>query len=312
MFMTKSQIKFKMLAVVVVMALVVPMVMMPGGVAQAQEKALPGDNNVEILSIKKLPVASTMVNGKSLDFGEYYKNELASQSGLTSKQKTRMLEIETSITQLIKQGRENEISNYLESEGFKKQKLTSDFGTLSTKYDVSFGQPDVWYDDDSNMWYVLCDFEWKTDANGIPKWYCNQSFHGNVGGYEAVGLYFTVSENIRIQDYLLRTYDFDRDTVYHWTVAEDWSNAGVVFSDQDEVVFDNTPFGVDYNFHKGIISMWFERLGHIDTGIKMQYVHTWSETIISNVNISTTGIGFNVVSGEKYWRGVSDPYYWSY
>ena len=40
MFITKNQMKFKLLAVVVIMALVVSMVMMPVGAAQAKENII--------------------------------------------------------------------------------------------------------------------------------------------------------------------------------------------------------------------------------------------------------------------------------
>ena len=40
MFIATNQIKFKLLAVVVIMALIVPMVMMPAGAAQAKENII--------------------------------------------------------------------------------------------------------------------------------------------------------------------------------------------------------------------------------------------------------------------------------
>lgn len=255
------------------------------------------------------------VNGKVQNIGQFIKSQYTPGKD-NAKDIVRRAKIEQTESNLIIQGREDQIDQYLISEGLTKQKVEKGFDILSTKSDVSWQAPDVWYDNDTGRYYAIAGYEWQFDTKGNPKWLADATLTGDMGGYDAVGIFFTDSasiNNIQVKDYMLRTYDSDNDTLYHWTRAEDWGSEGVVFSEQDKVVYgDNTPYnGWDYTFHKGYVSMWFDTTGPVNTGIKMNYVHTWDDAQISNVTVSTSGVSFSVTNSAKHWKGVTSPYYWS-
>lgn len=203
------------------------------------------------------------------------------------------------------------VDNFLKSQGMEVVVPNGIAQKDSVNSDVSYYSPSVYYDPGTGKYSINGSWQWKKNSSGIPIWYYDYSFPGNVGGSDAAGVWLSNPAGITLDSNIyLVTYDSNRGS-YTTSTAWDWNEYGAVFKLQDYSWYDSSlSWGENYNWDSGTVVLWTTVAGSGSTYLKTYLAHDWYAPEISSASIGPSGISFTLQDTTKSWQGTSSPYTW--
>ncbi|MEO6578826.1 MAG: hypothetical protein ABIO99_08020 [Candidatus Limnocylindria bacterium] len=163
---------------------------------------------------------------------------------------------------------------------------------------VALATPRAYLDVQAGAIAASATWKWKT-VNKVKCWTRETSaYGGNVGGFEAFGLYVDTPMNYKSGGGNSYT---ESGTRYRLSV-NDWNSYGIVVDGQDRSNTGNR----GYTWDHGNAWMYFNIKGcPARFTMKSKYAHTWSNTQISSLTMGTAGYSVTFSSSSSQWQAVN-------
>ncbi len=177
--------------------------------------------------------------------------------------------------------------------------LLGDMGIESLNTYVDCPCASIYYDDlDPSKFIASGFFFWDSGLweYDLPS-PCPQS--GNMGGTDAFGISFDKPITIYAKDFL--TWDRNGNLWEDTSIADTQNTYGVAFAENDQYF----SYGDDYTWDSGFVSVKFLPQQSGVYSAWQTLGHTWSTTGISNISISSSGIGVSFTSSNYRWTHVA-------
>lgn len=198
-----------------------------------------------------------------------------------------------------------EIDTYLDSEGWERIKTVESISGLSVKGDVNIYSPSFYRDKyDISSLMITAGHKWNRDSLGKPYWYLDRptSIDGNMGGYDAMGVYLDNTTNVAVTYSSFVTTNVD-GTRYSYTYPDSEWAGGSVWSEQDYV----SGAGKLYNWDSSSITVYLKATGKYSFYARGQLWHTWNKTTLTNVSIGyPAGISATVGNAGSDWKATGN------
>lgn len=171
----------------------------------------------------------------------------------------------------------------------------STMGAPSTA-DVDIQTPVIYTS--SQGYFIKAGAVWKKNSWNEPAWVKHAP---NMGGDDGLGLYFTDSTNIEIENSSFYTVDNYGKTYNSNLYAYKNNTAGVYYKAPDKYY----AVSGEYTWDKAYVTIWPTFKGKVNTKVRTHWTHTWSSAQISTVGISNGGINVAITNNAQSWDGQS-------
>lgn len=163
---------------------------------------------------------------------------------------------------------------------------------------VTLATPRAYYDTQAGAIAASATWQWKV-VNGVKCWTRETSaYGGNVGGFEAFGLYVDKSMTYKSGG----GNSYTESNVRYQLGVHDWNSYGIVVDGQDRSNTGNR----EYTWDHGNAWMYFNIKGcPARFYLKSKYAHTWSSTQISSLSMGTGGYSVTFSSSSNQWQAVN-------
>lgn len=148
------------------------------------------------------------------------------------------------------------VDNFAKSQGMEVVLPSGISQKDSYNTDVNYYAPSVYYDPGTGKYVINGSWQWKRNSSGLPGWWYDYTYCGNVGGNDAAGVWIGNPSGITLDSNIyLVTYDTTGGS-YTTNTAWDWDSYGAVFKAQDYSFYDSSSLGENYNLDSGTVVLW--------------------------------------------------------
>lgn len=205
-----------------------------------------------------------------------------------------------------------DVVDYLKSEGLEIIEVTEVPSATSVNDQVTYSKPVTAYDPSTGRYAIAAYWDWKTTDSGLYYWAWDlPTFPGNVGGYDAGGLWISNPTGITFRQFSMTTWSKDLGERFDYSTPWDWNQYGVTFKGQDTCWLENYGSTWDYSMDSGQVLAWVSVSGSGTTYLKTTYAHDWNSTTVNSCTISSSGISITFTNGTNGWQGTSQPTTWT-